>query len=224
MTTPPFGLLFHFTHVNNLPDVLHAGALLSDTAVSAKEGLLTNEAGDPAIKQRRRERVVTCPPGGMVADYVPFYFAARSPMMYTLWKGNVPAFTGDHHDLVYLVSKVDRMIGAGVDFAISDRNATKALADFSNDAGVLGDLTEDPPQSEFVDWPLMNEKWWNDTLEHPDRMERRMAEFLVHDRVPLDLVHEVAVHSDAQKPRIERLFAEFGRTTEVVARPEWYYQ
>ncbi len=70
----------------------------------------------------------------------------------------------------------------------------------------------------------MNEKLWRDTPEHPDRKERRMAEFLVYDRVPLDLLLEVAVHSDAQKPRIEQLFADAGRTTEVVARPDWYYR
>lgn len=222
MTTPRCGLLFHFTHVDNLPAVLHAGALLSDTVVCA-DGLLANEAGDPQIKQRRREQIVTCPPGGVVADYVPFYFAARSPMMYKLWMGSVPTFTGDHHDLVYLVSRVDRMIGAGAAFAISDRNAAKALADFSNDAGVLGDLAADPPQSDFVDWPLMRERIWRNTPDDGERMERRMAEFLVHERVPLDLLLGVGVHSDAQKPRIERLFADAGRTTEVVARPDWYY-
>ncbi len=222
MTTPPFGLLFHFTHVDNLRAVLHAGALLSDHAVSDKD-LRINEAGDPAIKQRRRERVVTCPPGGMVANYVPFYFAPRSPMMHMLWKGHVPTFTGDHHDLVYLVSKVDRMIGAGVDFAISDRNAAMKLADFSNDAGVLGDLTADPPQSDFVNWPLMRAVMWKSTPDDPDRSERRMAEFLVHDRVPLDLIHEVAVYAETQKPKVERLFAEFGRTAKVVARSDWYY-
>lgn len=222
MTTPRCGLLFHFTHMDNLPAVLHAGALLSDTVVCA-DGLLANEAGDPQIKQRRREQIVTCSPRGVVADYVPFYFAARSPMMYKLWRGSVPTFVGDHCDLVYLVSKVDRMIGAGVDFAISDRNAAKALADFSNDAGVLGDLSEDPPQSDFVDWPLMRAHMWNNTPDDGERMERRMAEFLVHDRVPLDLVHGVAVHADAQKRRIKHLFADVGRTAKVVARPNWYY-
>ncbi len=125
MKTPRFGILFHFTHVDNLPAVLEAGALLSDTVVCA-DGLLANEAGDPQIKQRRRERAVTCPPGGVVADYVPFYFAARSPMMYKLWMGSVSTFTGDHHDLVYLVSQVDRMIGAGVAFAISDRKRPRS--------------------------------------------------------------------------------------------------
>ncbi len=139
MTTPRFGLLFHFTHMDNLPSILDANALLSDATVCAR-GLLSNEAGDPEIKERRRCRPVTCPPGGVVADYVPFYFAARSPMMFKLSAGGVSSFTGDHRDLVYFVGEVERMVSANIPFAISDRNAATAYAGFSNDVGVLGDL------------------------------------------------------------------------------------
>jgi len=164
MTTPRCGLLFHFTHVDNLPAILDAGALLSDTVVRTR-GLLSNEAGDPEIKERRRRQPVTCPPGGVVADYVPFYFAARSPMMYKLYAGGVPSFTGDHRDLVYLVCDVGRIVAAGIPIAISDRNAAKALADFTNDPNILGDLTVEAPRSDFIDWPLMRATMWNNT--HP---------------------------------------------------------
>lgn len=222
MTTPRCGLLFHFTHVDNLPAILDAGALLSDTVVCAR-GLLSNEAGDPEIKERRRRQPVTCPPGGVVADYVPFYFAARSPMMYKLYAGGVPSFTGDHRDLVYFVSEVSHMLAADVPFAISDRNAAKALADFTNDVRVLGDLATDAPQSDFVDWPLMKARMWNNTLEDGERMERRMAEFLVHGEVPFDLVVRVAARSDDRKARIERLFAEAGVDLTVIVRSDWYY-
>lgn len=222
MTTPRCGLLFHFTHVDNLPAILAAGALLSDTAVEG-HGLLANEAGDPAIKQRRRGQPVTCPPGGWVGDYVPFYFAARSPMMYVLWQGSVPSFTGDHRDLVYFVSDVGRMVAAGVPFAISDRNAAKALADFTNDPSVLGDLSIDDPRSDFVDWPLMQARMWNNTLADGERMERRMAEFLVHGEVPLNLIGRVAVRSDDRRAIVERLFVEAGVNLSVIVRPDWYY-
>lgn len=222
MTTPRCGLLFHFTHVDNLPAILDAGALLSDTVVCAR-GLLSNEAGDPEIKERRRNQPVTCPPGGVVADYVPFYFAARSPMMYKLHVGGVPSFTGDHRDLVYFVSDVSRMLAADVPFAISDRNAAKALADFTNDVSVLGDLAADAPQSEFIDWPLMKARMWNNTLEDGERMERRMAEFLVHGDVPFELVGRVATRSDDRRARIERLFARAGVDLTVIVRSDWYY-
>jgi len=222
MTTPRCGLLFHFTHVDNLPAILEAGALLSDSVVEA-HGLLANEAGDPEIKERRRRQPVTCPPGGVVADYVPFYFAARSPMMYKLYAGGVPSFTGDHRNLVYFVSDVGHMVGAGVPFAISDRNAAKALADFTNDPNVLGDLAMEAPRSDFVDWPLMRATMWNNTLADGERMERRMAEFLVHGEVPFKLVRRVAVRSEAHKARVERLFGSAGVGMTLMVKPDWYY-
>lgn len=222
MTTPNCGLLFHFTHQDNLPEILEAGAVLCDSVVSSR-ALLSNEAGDPEIKQRRREQRVTCPPGGVVADYVPFYFAARSPMMYKLHMGSVPSFTGDHHDLVYLVSHVDRMVEAGVSFAISDRNAAKALADFSNDLNVLGDLSATTPRSDFVDWAVMKARMWNNTPENGERMERRMAEFLVHGEVPLGLMVGIGVYSKSHQASIEQLLASVGVDLQVVVKPGWYY-
>lgn len=214
--------MFHFTHLDNLPTVLDAGALLSDSAVCAGE-FLRHEAADPAIKQRRRTCQVTCGQQGVVADYVPFYFAARSPMMYKLWMGGVPSFTGDHRDLVYFVTDVGSVLEAGLPFAISDRNAAVAIADFTTDVAVLGDLITPSPQSQFVDWPLMNAQWWSDTPDDPDRMERRMAEFLVHGRAPLEVMLGIATYSEAQKVTVERLLKVAGRSVRVETRPGWYY-
>jgi hypothetical protein len=222
VTTSRFGLLFHFTHIDNLPAILEQGALYSDAAIRSA-GRLANEAGDPAIKQRRRGQPVTCSPGGYVGDYVPFYFAARSPMMLKLKSGRVPTFTGDHRDLVYMVSDVSTIVAGGVAFAISDRNAAVAVAEFTNDASELGDLSQPHPQSAFIDWPLMQRTQWHDTPEYPDRMERRMAEFLVHDRVPLNLLLGAGVYSGDQKARVEQLFADWGCELPVVVKPDWYY-
>ena len=154
---------------------------------------------------------------------MPFYFAPRSPMMYVLWKGQVPTFQGDHCDLAYLVTDVGRVVDARLAFAISDRNAAKVLADFTNDVSVLGDLTAAAPRSTFIDWPLMKAKMWNNTLDDGERMERRMAEFLVHEEVPLDLITHVVVRDAARKATVERMFAEAGRTVNVVVRHDWYY-
>ena len=222
MTTPRYGMLFHFTHRDNLATILDAGELWSDTLVVA-QGTLSNEAGDPEIKERRRRCVVDCGPAGVVADYVPFYFAARSPMMYKLWQGSVPSFTGDHRDLVYLVSDVRSAVQTQLPFVVSNRNAAVAVADFTDDLTLLGDFDDDPPNSDFIDWPLMKARMWSRTAGDPYRMERRMAEFLVHERFPLDALAGVGVQSEDRQAMIEHMFRAAGYDHNVIVRADWYY-
>lgn len=222
MTTPTYGQIFHFTHIDNLPSIIAANALSCDARIS-RSGALGVEAGNPQIKERRRSRAVACAPWGTVADYVPFYYAARSPMMFTIAKGNVPTFTGDHHDLVYFTSHVTTIIEAGLPWVASDRNAAVAVADFTNDPAVFDCLAHPDPAAGFVDWPLMNRTYWNSVPNDPDRMERRMAEFLVHDRVPLSVITSLAVHSPRQAGIVERLFTSVDGLDSIEVQPGWYY-
>ncbi|WP_347667742.1 DUF4433 domain-containing protein [Micromonospora sp. B11E3] len=167
----------HFTHIDNVPIILAAGRLLADTTVGDR--LVTN-VGALDIKASRRARRVTCPPGGVVADYVPFYFASRSPMMYRIAcehrDGKVGCYAGGDDPLVYLVSSVERVHTAGVSWVASDGNCAASLTRFSP---ILDDLAD------LVDWPLLDERIWKNTPEDPDRVRRRMAEFLVHLEFPL---------------------------------------
>ena len=50
----------------------------------------------------------------MLADYVPFYFAPRSPMLYAIYKCNVQDYTGSQEEIVYLVSTVEIATGLGL--------------------------------------------------------------------------------------------------------------
>ena len=79
--------VFHFTHIDNLSTIVREG-LHCDSTVKGS-GLLQQEVSNQDIKSMRRAREVPIPPGGVVADYVPFYFAPRSPMMYAIHMRNV---------------------------------------------------------------------------------------------------------------------------------------
>lgn len=131
MTTPHRGLLFHFTHIDNLASIITDG-LLSDSTVRVTRSLRV-EVGEDRIKAQRRRRVVPIAPGGVVADYVPFYFAARSPMLYTISRGNVPAYHGGQEPLVYLVTDINRVQAAGCEFVFTDRNAYYQTAAYELD-------------------------------------------------------------------------------------------
>ncbi|MBK6671126.1 MAG: DUF4433 domain-containing protein [Actinobacteria bacterium] len=163
------------------------------------------------MKEQRRRRGVPIGPGGVVADYVPFYFAARSPMLYAISSGNVPAYQDDQNPLVYLVTDLDRLQKVGCRFVFTDRNAYYQTATYAEDPAELDQL---------VDWELMEATMWNNTAAEPDRMERRMAELPVHKSVPFSAVLAVGVprrRSPVPSPRYSvrstiRRRSSFGRT------------
>jgi hypothetical protein len=153
-------------------------------------------------------------PKEVVVDYVPFYFAARSPMLGSIVKGRVSTFQGGQDEIIYLVTSTDRVRDLGLPFVFTDRNAYYAFARYSDD---LADLDE------FVDWELMEGKWWNNTAAEPDRMERRMAEFLIHGSVPWGAFVGVGAKSDEGCRRVEAVLATVGLEATVRSRPGWYF-
>lgn len=212
MTTPYEGCLFHITHIKNLAGIAGAG-LWSDNAVVSSNTPIV-EIGERDIKQRRRNRPVPVPPGGRVADYVPFYFAARSPMLFSIHKGNVPTYQGGQDEVVYLVTDTAAIVGRGLEFAFTDRNAATDFAEFGND---LDDIDD------YVNWTLMKQKMWNNIASERDRRERRMAEMLVRTHVPWSAFVEVATRTDDVSRAAASALATVGATTMVHVRPDWYF-
>jgi ssDNA thymidine ADP-ribosyltransferase, DarT len=172
------------------------------------------EAADLGIKAERKKIRITLAPYGCVADYVPFYFAPRSPMLFKLAKGGVPTYTDGQDPLIYLVSTVEAVVKAGLPYLFSDGNCAAAVTQ------VFGDLTL---LESMVDWAVMRARMWNDTAEDPDRMRRRMAEFLVHERVPLRCMAGFAVLTEQMRERVDETLTAHGVTLPVRVRPSWYY-
>ncbi|HEU5271499.1 MAG TPA: DUF4433 domain-containing protein [Jatrophihabitans sp.] len=202
----------HFTHVEHLTTIARDG-LLGDAAARST-GSLQVEVGNHGIKEQRRRRVVPIAPGGVVADYAPFYFAPRSPMMYAIEKGNVATYTGGCDELVYLVSDVERLLDLQLPTVFTDRNAVLGVTTFTDDPASLETL---------VDWQLMRARDWYNTPTEPDRRERRMAECLVHDRVPWSAFRAVVVRKEECATRAGQLLAAAGVDTRIVVRPDWYF-
>jgi len=213
MTTPQRGLLFHFTHIENLGSVVTSG-LCCDNVMASPAQQFVN-VGNQEIKARRRARSVPLPPGGVVADYVPFYFAARSPMLYAIHMNNVSTYVGGQDEVVYLVTSTAAVTELRLPFVFTDRNASLALARYSNDLTEIGSL---------VDWPLMENMMFRNTDRDPDRVERRMAEFLVQQHLPFEAVLGVAARTDARAEQVSQLLTSLGfEATPVATRASWYF-
>jgi len=204
--------VMHFTHVENLPGII-ANGLVSDLTARS-EGSILVDVGEQSIKLARRTRAVGLRPGGVVADYAPFYFAPRSPMMYSIDHGNVATYRQGCDRIIYLVSSLERLSEAGLTWLVSDRNARMAYAEFRG---------QEDETFDHVDWDLMRAKWWNNTPEFPDRKERRMAECLVHERAPWASFVQVMTKTDATASEVRAMLSAAGQATRVIVRAGWYF-
>lgn len=205
----------HFTHVEHLPTLIKHG-LLSDTKAQGN-GLLAVEVGNVGIKDQRRQRGVPVPPGGMVSDYVPFYFAPRSPMMYSLSRGNVPTYQGGTARLIYLVSSLEALHGQGHDVILTDRNAALGYAGYR--VFDPSDLVDDG----FIDWDLMSVRQWSNTSSEPQRVERRMAECLVFGAVPWSAVLQIVVQNKTVEAEVRAALGGAGVALPVDVVSDWYF-
>ena len=204
--------IMHFTHIQHLETIVEYG-LLCDSQAQTFDGF-EMEVGNQGIKDQRRRRMVPVDPGGVVSDYVPFYFAPRSPMMYAIEKGNVPTYSGGCDELVYLVSTIERLVALDLAMVFTDRNAVLEFATYGVDPVELDSL---------IDWPVMKLRIWSNTPDEPDRRERRMAECLVHGRVPWGAFQSVVARNQACARHAQDLLAAMGQTTRVFVRPGWYF-
>ena len=206
--------VFHMTRIERLPNIIQNG-LLPDNEVR-RRGLAGVEIGYRHIKDRRAGRTVPCGPGGTLADYVPFYFAPRSPMLYAIQGGLVSAEAARTERIIYAFSTIQQLRASGLDVVLSNRHAELAYAEFREaDARQVDDG--------FIDWPLMREQYWNNTAGDPDRKERRQAECLVHAQVPWAALGGLVTKSEEVAREVRATLASLGDTTAVSVRRDWYF-
>lgn len=187
------------------------GGLVCDSE-AARRHLVIQGVAHAHVKQRRAQTAVPVGPLGVLAEYVPFYFAPRSPMLYAIHTGFVEGYAGGQEEVLHLVSSAEGVAEAGLPFVFTDGHAVVALSRFFSDLGRLTDL----------DWSVMPLTYWNDTQQDPDRSRRRQAEFLVHRKFPWDLVREIGVIDESRRQEVRGLLGP-GALPEVNVRRNWYY-
>jgi hypothetical protein len=205
--------IYHITHVTNLARIVAAGGLWCDEE-RVKRGFQCVGIAHQHIKERRAKRAVPVAPGGTLANYVPFYFAPRSPMLYTIHRGNVTGYSGGQSQIVHLVSSVEAAVGLGQKWAFTDGHAEMAFSTFYDRVESLDE----------VNWEVMRSEYWNDTPDSPDRKRQRQAEFLVHASFPWAAFHEIGVRDTSIAEQVGLALAAAKHLPAVNVRPDWYYR
>lgn len=143
--------IYHITHANNLEGIVREGRLWCD-ARRIERSLGNTNIGYSHIKARRMRHSVTVAAGGMLGNYVPFNFCARSVMLYVVSQGHEDYREGQR-PIVHLVSFIERIGAAGRAWFFTDRHADLGYA---NQYDALEKLGE-------VNWAVMPMRQWGAT-------------------------------------------------------------
>src|SRR5262245_37067596 len=84
LLTPVRALVFRITHVRNVPWILDHGLHCQSSPERDPDFV---PIGNPDLIRKRAVREIPEPPGGLLSDYIPFYFTPRSPMLYNITTG-----------------------------------------------------------------------------------------------------------------------------------------
>lgn len=204
--------IYHMTHARNLASIIAEGGLYSHTAMQAK-GIGHIDITHQHIQSRRLNKSVPIPPYGVLHDYVPFYFAPRSPMLYAIYKGNVASYQEGQEQVIYLVTTVRAVLDSNIGFVFTDGHAVVQVSAFYNQPGDLNKL----------DWKVMLGTDWYDTYQDPDRKRRRGAEFLVRNFLPYSLVEYMVVYDKPVAQTLVPIRDQSDYKPPIYVKRNWYF-
>ncbi len=207
MSTP----LYHITHAKNLYSIIQNGGLLAWSYLNQQEVDYENIAYQH-IQDRRADTQVPLSPGGNLHDYIPFYFAPRSPMLYTINRGNIVGIE-DQRPILHLVVQTQSISDAEIPFVFTDGHAVMVFSEYFNRLDKL----------DKIDWEVMQARYWNDTDEDNDRKRRRQAEFLVHQFCPWELITEIGVYGEQMQDWVLHQVENQPHQPIVNIERRWYY-
>lgn len=204
--------IYHITDADNLPSIVTTGELRSHNILH-HTAIAYQSIAHTHIQDRRSTTKVPCGASGTLHDYVPFYFAPRSPMLYTINRGNVEQYPQRQARVVHLTTSIEQVQTAGIPFVFTDGHAIMAFSRFFSELAQL----------DQIDWKVMSSTYWNDTTEYPDRCRRRQAEFLIHQTLPWELITEIGVYSRQMQAEVVTMLQSAVHQPVVQIRREWYY-
>ena len=207
---PEKGLIFRITHRDNVRWILQNGLHCQSSGIADPDFV---SIGNPELISVRRDREVDIPPGGTLADYVPFYFTPCSPMLLNITTGYRGIQKRSKAEIVVLVSSLAALQSNGVRYVYSDRHAYLRAATFFDDATRLGTV---------VDFGPLQRRDFRLDPERPEKVERYQAEALAHRSVPVSALRGIGCYTPDIKDDLEATCSDVGVKINVVVRTEWY--
>ncbi len=204
-------LIWRILHRDNLPWVLEHGLHCGNSDVRSSTWV---SIGNADLIGKRAAHPVPVSPGGVLNDYVPFYFTPFSVMLRNIHTGRGGVRQRQNEEIVILVSSLHRVKELGLPFLFTDGHAYYRWANYFDDLARL----------DRIDWPLLQRRDFKRDSDDPAKFERYQAEALVHRHCPLQALRGIVTYTDGVKADIERRMATQGLALPVHTRPGWYFR
>jgi len=213
MLVPNNPKIYHIVHVDRLPSIIADGCLWCD-AETVRRQVPGTVIGMNQIKERRLNVLTLASyPDLHVGDCVPFYFCARSVMLYLIHQGNHAELTyrGGQGPIVHLEADLRQTVQWANEhnqrWAFTLSNAGSYYFENRCDLAKLGE----------IDWNAVQATDWRQCKEG------KQAEFLIEHQFPWGLVSRVGVLSSAVYSQVARALREATHKPVVELKPDWYY-
>ena len=216
--------IFHITAIDNLDAICRAGALICKNSC-ASQGINYQNIAHSGAQGARASTIVPNPPGGVVHDFVPFYFAPRSPMLSAIHNGNVGGCDYQQEDILHFETTIPSVLSHSQEVVFFDLNATLQWSTPYTDVGEIPSkvawdvICADPKLDGYCKYFFNRHADPN----HVDRMEKRMAEFLVKHSVPLSALTKIGVANERKADLVRRRLQENNVILQVDVVRDWYF-
>jgi hypothetical protein len=207
---PEKALIWRIVHRNNLPWILRNGLHCKNSPMQDPDYVVI---GNTDLIDRRSYRAVPVAPGGVLSDYVPFYFTPFSPMLYNIYTGRGEVPRRSNEEICILVSSLHKVRKLDLNFVFTDRHAYPPLARYFNDVAQLRE----------IDWTLLQARNFKRNPDDPEQIERYQAEALIHKHVPISGLIGIICYTDAVKTGLDTQVQAQGLMLDVLSMPQWYF-
>lgn len=195
--------LYRIVHWQNVAHILQHGLCCAGHPEANPNFI--NIGHKQLIADRHEYPITKLPDAGSLGEYIPFYFGPFSPMLLMIKNGTPPVQQRPQEDIVYLISSVSTIKAAGLAYCFTDRQAKRKLAEFY----------QNDEDFDKIDWDVVGQKQWNNVADYQDRMERKQAEFLVRDHVPVACITWLAVRTEERKRYFADMIADLNLPVQV---------
>ncbi|MFT7381986.1 MAG: hypothetical protein ACI9Z3_001879 [Roseivirga sp.] len=182
--------IYRMVHWQNVEYILSNGMCCREHDLADPDYI---NIGHRQLITDRHDHPIPLEGAGVLGEYVPFYFAGHSPMLYCIMNGYQGVEQRPQNDIVFLASTFDNV--RELDYIFTDRQAKKTLARAYNN----------PDHFDELQWDIIKNRDWKNNEENPYRQEFKQAEFLIKTHIPLECMASLVVLTEERKEYFEAL-------------------